>query len=118
MATVASLFGSQAEATRAIDALAGSEFADVETRVIEEVGANPAEPDVGAIPHLGSSRLSGVLDPGLGDWFGDLDDKTAEFLAQRVQSGGVLLLAKVATDQVDALESLLKEYGGLTAEDF
>lgn len=118
MATVASLFGSQAEATMAIDALAGSEFADVETRVIEEVGANPAEPDVGAIPNLGSSRLSGVLDPGLGDWFGDLDDETAGFLARQVQSDGVLLLAKVADDQVDTLESFLKEHGGLTAEEF
>lgn len=118
MATVASLFGSQAEATEALDALADTEFADVDTRVFEEVGPNPAEPDVGAIPHLASSRLSGALDPGVGEWFADLDDETAEFFTQQVRSGGVLLMARVEDERADALESFLQEHGGRTADEY
>lgn len=118
MATVASLFGSQAEATEALDELAETEFADVETRVFEEVGPNPTEPDVGAIPHLGSGRLSGALDPGVGEWFSDLDDKEAEFFTQRVRSGGVLVMAKVEDERAGALETFLREHGGRTTEDY
>jgi hypothetical protein len=118
MATVASLFGSQAKATEALDALADSEFADVDTRVFENVGPNPAEPDVGAVPHLASSRLSAVLDPRTGEWFEDLDDNEADFFIQQVRSGGVLLLAKVEARRAGALESFLHEQGGQTAEEY
>ena len=118
MATVASLFGSQAEATAAMDALAKSEFSDVETRIFEEAGPNPAEPDVGAVPHMGSARLSAVLDPGVGEWFDDLGDETAEFFIQRVRSGGTLLMARVEEERAAALEAFLQEQGGRTAEEF
>lgn len=118
MATVASLFGSQAEVTEALDALAETEFADVETRVFEEVGPNPTEPDVAAVPYLSSGRLSGALDAGLTEWFDDLGDKEAEFLTQRVRSGGVLVMAKVEDERAGALETFLREFGGRTAEEY
>ena len=118
MATVASLFGSQAEATEAIDALADSEFADVETRVFEEVEPTAADPDVGAVPRLGSGRITGALAPGTREWFEGMDDKAIEFLMERVRSGGVLLMAKAEDERVDALESFLSEHGGKTAEHY
>ena len=83
MATVASLFGSQAEATEALDALAESEFADVDTRVFEQVGTSPGEPEVGALPHLTNGRLSGAMDPGTSEWFDGLSE---EYFAARCQS--------------------------------
>ena len=114
MATVASLSGSQAEATHALDALVHSPFADVETRVLEPPAGAPGTPDaLGTVGLVGNNRRLAVLFPDVIDW--DLDEETEEFFARGLQNGGVLVVADVDDEQAGALAAFLQAHGGRTA---
>lgn len=118
MATVASLFGSQAEASKAIDALADSGFTDVETRVYEgdvadDVGeVQPAGVPAGPTPVTGASPQA-AMDNRLTD----LDnEELSDFFVEAVEQGqGVLVVADVDDEQVDALTAFFQEHDGRTA---
>ena len=120
MATVASLFGSQAEATKALDALADSEFDDLETRVYEgdvadDVGeVQPAGAAAGPTP-LAEASPQAVLDSRLTD----LDnERLSDFFVEAVEQGrGVLVVADVDDDHADALAAFFRDHGGRTAAD-
>ena len=120
MRTIASLFESQAEASAAIDALAGSSFEDVEFQVHE--GNVPVEDDgvraFGIPPNDSDMHGSGVA------FFGekaldDIDGELADYFRQAVETGdAVLVVAEVEDDRAAELERFFREHGGRTsAED-
>ncbi|NLF63468.1 MAG: hypothetical protein GX579_02585 [Chloroflexi bacterium] len=118
MATVASLFPSQAEASQAIDAMAGTEFASVVTDVYEGDLAD----DVGEVPPIGipagGSILGGaspraILDNRL---TGLNDEELSSYLIQSVELGrGVLVVADVEDSQAGALAAFFRNHGGRTS---
>lgn len=120
MATVASLFGSDAEATEALDALANSPFEDVETRVYQgdvadDVGeVHPAGVPAGSTP-VGEASPQAAIDNRLTD----LDnEELSDFFVEAVEQGrGVLVVADVDDDQAEALAAFFQEQGGRTAAD-
>ena len=115
MATVAALFGSQLEADKAVSALA-TRFEDINTRVFENVGGDPAEPDVGYVAGLESSRITAATNPSPGDWFSDLDDEAlADFFFEGVRHGGVLVVAETDEARMDDVQALFEEHGGRTS---
>jgi hypothetical protein len=119
MAIVASLFGSESEATTALDALADSEFHDVDTRVYsgdvpDEVGRVGAA----AFP-TASTNTAGVLPRGvLDNWITELDnEELSDYFVDEVKKGhAVLVVAKVDEDDAAALEQFFKEQGGRVSE--
>lgn len=118
MATVASLFGSDAEATEALDALADSQFAEVDTHVYrgdvaDDVGeVQPAGVPSGSIPVTEASPQA-ALDSRLTD----LDnEELSDFFVEAVEQGrGVLVVADVDDDDAEALTAFFKEQGGRTS---
>lgn len=119
MTTVASLFETQAEASEAIDALAGTGFEDIDFRVYER-NVEAEGTDVRAIglptsePNVGGSGAVGIFGgPG-----GEIDDEgLADFYRDAVESGeAVLVVADVEDDRADDLERFFREHGGRTSE--
>lgn len=110
MATVASLFGDQVEATRALDAIANSPFADVEMRVVE-----PALDDGGAGAVSGGA-LQELVAVFAGNEYPDLDDEAREWFIQGLQSGGTVVIAEVEDDRAAELESFFARLGGRTSK--
>lgn len=119
MRTIASLFQTQAEATAAVDALAGSRFEDIEYQVYE--GAVPIEDDgvraFGIPPNDSDMHGTGVA------FFGDnalddLDEDLARYFRQAVQGGeAVLVVAEVDDDRAAELERFFRDQGGRTSEE-
>ena len=120
MMTVASLFESQAEATKALDALPRSGFEDIDYRVYEgnvadeggqvvPVAFPNTQPDVGAVTPLAM----------VGDELSDIDDEgLADFFREAVKTGrAVLVVAEVEEDRATTLERFFREHGGRTAQD-
>lgn len=120
MKTVASLFETQAEASEAIDALAGTGLEDVEYRVYERnveaegtqvraIGLPSAEPNIG-----GSGAVGIFGDPG-----SDLGDEgLADFFRDAVETGrAVLVVAEVEEDRADELERFFRDHGGRTSKE-
>ncbi len=120
MTTVASLFQSEAEATEALDALAKTEFEDLDYRVYQRnvadeggavvpIGFPNTQPDVGAVTPLAM----------VGDDLSDLDDEgLSDFFRQAVERGqAVVVVAKVDDEDAANLEAFFREYGGRTSED-
>jgi hypothetical protein len=119
MATVAALFESQAEATRALDALAGTDFEDVETTVFEgdvpdDVGeVKPAGMLAGAGSNLSGASPQALLDNVL---TGLDDEELSNFFIESVEQGqGVLVVAEVDDEQALDLAAFLQKLGGRTA---
>jgi hypothetical protein len=118
MATVASLFPSQAEASRAIDELAGTEFAGVAADVYEGDVAD----DLGEVPPMGipagGSNLGGasprtILNSRL---TGLKDEELSSYLIESVELGrGVLVVADVEDHQAGALAAFFRSHGGRTS---
>lgn len=125
MATVAALFSSQAEVTKAIDAMAGTEFEDVETTVYE--GERVTEGGSGGPPEVGiattPSVRSGVISTNIGDIvnkpIGELSDPAvSDYYVREVERrGAALVVASVDDERADALESFFAEQGGQTTEE-
>ena len=113
MMTVASLFGSQAEATEALDALAESQFEDVDVRVYEEdVDADQVDLAPAAHPTAGGAAIVSAPLSGL------QDEAISEYFVEAVESGqGVLVLAEVEEERAADLEAFFREQGGQTAEE-
>lgn len=115
MATVASLFADQEEATHALDALAHSPFAEVETRVIE-----PELDDIDGIDGresvVGGGLFDRVLAPFAANEYPDLDEDARHWYAQGLRSGGTVVIAVVDDDRAAELERLFAEHGGRTSK--
>jgi hypothetical protein len=120
MITVASLFESQAEVTKALDALAESPFSEIEYRVYERsvaregdeaqvIGLPMTEPSVGG---SGPAVISSSAGTKLGD------EELADFFRDAVETGSaVLVVAEVEDDRAQALENFFRDHGGRTAKD-
>lgn len=125
MATVAALFSSQAEATKALDAMAGTEFEDAETVVYEpeEVSDTGAEAPADVRVATAPSVRSGVLPTNLGDIInkpiGELNDPAVSdyFVREVERRGATLVVAEVDDERADALEQFFDEQGGQTTEE-
>lgn len=120
MSTVAALFSSQAEASEAIDALAGTRFEDVETTVYEgDVADDVGEVRPAGLPRTGSNLAGAgpqaVLDNVL---TGLENEELSSFFVEAVESGqGVLLVAEVDEDDAGDLAAFLQKAGGRTSVD-
>ena len=117
MSKVVSLFESQAEATRALDALHSSDYESIETEVIEHV----RELDYGGTgivapaPNASSGVAGAVTIPNpLQD--ADLDDEEAAWFAEGVRGGGVLVVAEVDDEAANSVKEILRDHGGRTYE--
>jgi hypothetical protein len=113
MATVASLFGEQADATRALDAMASSPFAEVETRVFEP-GLGDSS---GAGTIAGAGVLEGIVVPFADTEYTDLDEDERAWYAQGLRGGGTLVVAEVDDERAAELESFFARYGGRTSKE-
>lgn len=111
MATVASLFGTQLEATRALDALASSPFAGVETRVYEP------ELDEGVDVPAAATVLGDLVVPFADTEVGDLGEEEREFFARGYRDGGTVVVATVDDDQAAELERFFARHGGRTSKE-
>lgn len=117
MAKVVSLFESQEEATKALDALYASSYESVDAEVIENVSElDYGETGVVAPAPNASTGVAGAVDiPGpLQDT--DLDEEEAAWFARGVQGGSVLVVAEVDEEDADAVQQLFYEHGGRTYE--
>lgn len=118
MATVASLFPSQAQASHAIDALAGTEFAGVVTDVYEgDVAGDAGEVRPMGMPtsgsNLGGASPRAILDNRL---TGLNDEELSSYLIESVELGrGVLVVADVEEKQAGALAAFFRKHGGRTS---
>jgi len=117
MSKVVTLFESQAEATRALDALHSSDYENIETEVIESVreldyrGTGIAAP----APNASTGVAGAVTIPNpLADK--DLDDEEAAWFAEGVRGGGVLVIAEVDDEAAGSVERILRDHGGRTYE--
>jgi len=115
MATVASLFADQAEATRALDAMAHTPFAEVKTRVIE-----PELDDIDGLDDLdsvvGGGFFDRVLAPFAANEYPEIDEEAREWYAQGLRRGGTVVVAVVDDDRATELERFFVEHGGRTAK--
>jgi hypothetical protein len=122
MTTIASLFESQAEATKALDALAAADIDDVDIRVIESEDEASQGPSSGTIPALNPAQGPvGAAAPAAG-WQGlimgsDLEEEEADFFIEGVRDGGVLVLVEdVDEEQEETVTQILRDNGGRTYE--
>lgn len=125
MATVAALFSSQAEATKALDAMAGTEFEDVETTVYEreqmtdDTAEAPSEVQIATAP----SVRSGVIPTNIGEVVDEpiselSDPAVSDYFVRKVEDGGAsLVVANVDDERADALEQFFRDHGGQTTEE-
>lgn len=112
MATVASLFGDQADADEAMRALADSPFADVEVRVIE-----PEMDDVNeSLPGAGNVLGEFVM-PFSDSEYDDIGAEERAWFTQALRGGGTVVFAKVDDDRAAELERFFASYGGRTSRD-
>src|SRR5690606_25471094 len=113
MPTVVALFPSQADAQRAVDALSGTPFEDINLNVIESASAaaDLGEPDAAVLPHTDDGRLTGLV-TNAGGWYNSLDDDTRDYFLKALRNQGVLVTADVDSEDVDEIEAFLDEHGG------
>ena len=119
MTTVATLFSSQAEATAALDAMASTEFEDVETRVYQgDVADDVGEVQPAGLPSPGSDLAGASPQAVLDSRLADLDDEElSDFFVEAVEEGGaVLIVADVDDERADALAAFFRDQGGRTAQ--
>lgn len=117
MSKVIALFESQAEATRALDALHAGDYKDIETEVIEDA----RDMDYGTIgvaapaPNA-STGVAGVV--AIPDPLQDigLDDEEVAWFAQGIRGGGVLVVVEVDDEDAQSVERILRDHGGRTFE--
>lgn len=111
MATVTSLFGTQLEATRALDALASSPFAGVDTRVYE-----PEHDDNVGVPAAGT-LLGELVAPFADAELDDIGEEEREFFIRGYRDGGTVVVATVDDDQARELEQFFAHHGGRTSKE-
>lgn len=114
MAKVASLFGTPGEATRAMDALASSEFEDVEVRVFEPRLDDGAP---GAMVATDVMSTQSIVTPFADDDLDALGTEERDFFIRGVRNGGTLVLAEVDDERADALRAFFTRLDGRTAVD-
>lgn len=118
MATIASLFGSQEDATAALEQLTQFEFYnELETEVIDTfaAGSDTAPGTVGAVV---APETHQVMAPAIPYWPVEglnLDTAEAEFFEQGLRGGGVLVLVTGDDQYVRPVRRLLNEAGGRTS---
>jgi len=125
MATVAALFSSQAEATKALDAMTGTEFEDVETNVYEHEqqtatgGEGTPETRVAAAPSVRSAGIPADVEDVVNQPIGELSDPAVSdyFVREVEKRGATLVVATVDDERADALEQFFNEQGGQTTEE-
>lgn len=114
MVTIASLFDSQAEATKALDALNEKVSAEMDISVFEkpqEVGDR--EIVLAAVPYNQPASTSATAIPAAVSNL-DLDDEEAAFFARGVEGGGVLAVVEVDEEHEESIRQVLQEQGGRT----
>lgn len=117
MAKVVSLFESQEEATKALDALYASSYESVDAEVIDNVSElDYGETGVVAPAPNASTGVAGAVDIPNPLQDTDLGDEEAAWFAQGVQGGGVLVVAEVDDEHAEAVAQLFHDYGGRTYE--
>lgn len=119
MATIISLFESEAESTKALDALYQREFGDVEIDVIEHQ-AEVIEEGSAVVPTApnAATDASGLVD--MPSRLVDIDfkdEEEAEFFTSSIRNRGVLVVADVDDEHADEVEELFRSYGGRTSEE-
>lgn len=125
MATVAALFGSQAEATKALDALAESQFEDVETTVYEpsQLAGDAGNAISGVETSAADTLRAGVVSSAAGEiaegLLADLDDEEVSdyFVREVKEHGAILVVANVDDERATALEQFFQDQGGRTTEE-
>lgn len=125
MATVAALFSSQAEATKALDAMAGTEFEDVETTVYDsgevtgDGGNGAAEVRIAAAPSVRGTVIPTNIGDVVNRPIDELrDPAVSEYFVREVEErGATLVVAAVDDERADDLERFFREQGGQTTEE-
>lgn len=119
MSTIASLFDSQAEATEALDAMAESEFSDLDVRVYEsDVPGDATEAQPAAVPAPTASGPGAAVRWGTRGPLDDLEgiELPDLFIEAVEESQGVLVLAEVQEDRAEALQAFFDGHGGRTTK--
>jgi hypothetical protein len=114
MARIAVLFGSEANATHALDALAQAGYDNDNNRVFygpTETLINPGA-IMAATPHtVGGPHGQAVVPLDLGgEW--DLAEDEVEFFSRAVSNGGVLALLDVDNTDAGAVHQILRQHNG------
>lgn len=119
MLTIASLFESQAEATKALDAMAESEFSDVDVRVYEsDVPDDSTDAQPAAVPAPTASGPGAAVRWGTRGALDDLEGmELPNLFIEAVEEGqSVLVLVEVEEDRADGLQAFFDTHGGRVAK--
>lgn len=118
MAKIASLFGTEADATQALDTLAEAGFSDTNLKVISSVGEAATDTGTRAAlaPQVGAGVYAQAAVPRnfAADW--DLSAEEAEFFIRGVRNGGVLVLLDVQEERVGTVRRILQDGNGRTSQ--
>lgn len=125
MAIVAALFGSQAEATKALDAMVKTEFEDAETTVYEgaeitgDRGDGAPEVELATAPSVRSGVIAGDIGDVVNKPIGELKDPAVSdyFVREVKKRNAALVVADVDADHADDLEAFFRQQGGQTTEE-
>ena len=118
MAKIASLFGSQEDATAALERLAQFDFYhELETDVIDTfAGGSDMEP--ATVTAVVAPETHQVMAPAIPYWPVeglDVDEEAAEFFQRGLRNGGVLVIVTGDDEYARPVRQLLSEAGGRTA---
>lgn len=115
MTRVISLFKSQEEATRALDALHTRDYENIEIEVIDNArGIDERGSGIVAPAPNASTGVAGTI--GMPNPLQDIDleDEEAAWFADGVRGGGVLVVAEVDDEGTRSVKKILGEHGGRT----
>lgn len=121
MAIVMGLFGSDLDATEAMDKLLGENIESLETRVLNGGRDTSEGPDVvipvgpaggGAFgsPGTTSAPLGGAM-AAYGDWLHDVDEVERSFYYMGMKDGAVLAIAKMKDEDASHVQELMRSFG-------
>jgi hypothetical protein len=117
MAKIASLFGSQEDATAALERLAQFDFYhELETDVIDTF-ASGSDMEPTTVAAIVAPETHQMMAPAIPYWpVGglDVDEQTAEFFERGLRNGGVLVIVEGDDDYAGPVRRLLREAGGRT----
>lgn len=120
MTKIVSLFGSQAEATTAVERLAMLDFYDeLETEVIDSFAAG-SNVETTTVVAVVAPETHQVMAPAMPYWpvTGlDLDEETSAFFERGLSNGGVLVIIEGDDQYAGSIRQLLREAGGRTTGD-
>jgi hypothetical protein len=118
MAKIASLFGSQEEATAALERLAQFDFYhELETDVIDTFAAQ-SDMELATVTAVMAPETHQMIAPAIPYWpvAGlDVDEEEAEFFERGLRNGGVLVVVSGDDKYARPVRQLLNEAGGRTS---